>query len=176
MDSNDRDHAIRIRRRTSHALSAWHSSHPTQSQYCLSLIATSILIPAWGCISMEEPAPDQHCQQPYQLQSTGRYPVDRSEVRNLQITGNDIEHNNHKSHGAEPEPTAEIYIDATAESASVNEVTIASNTIRHRLARGQTSASWKRLINPGCPASLPSVTSSAVRKTTCTSPAATASP
>ena len=56
--------------------------------------------------------------------------LDRSEVRNLQITGNDIEYNNHKSHEAEPEPTAEIYIDATAEGASVNEVTIASNTIQ----------------------------------------------
>ena len=56
--------------------------------------------------------------------------LDRSEVRNLQITGNDIEYNNHKSHGAEPKPTAEIYIDATAEGASVNEVTIASNTIQ----------------------------------------------
>ena len=56
--------------------------------------------------------------------------LDRSEVRNLQITGNDIEYNNHKSHGAEPEPTAEIYIDATAEGASVNEVPIASNTIQ----------------------------------------------
>ena len=56
--------------------------------------------------------------------------LDRSEVRNLQITGNDIEYNNHKSHEAKPEPTAEIYIDATAEGASVNEVTIASNTIQ----------------------------------------------
>ena len=56
--------------------------------------------------------------------------LDQSEVRNLQITGNDIEYNNHKSHEAEPEPTAEIYIDATAEGASVNEVTIASNTIQ----------------------------------------------
>ena len=56
--------------------------------------------------------------------------LERSEVRNLQITGNDIEYNNHKSHGAKPEPTAEIYIDATAEGASVNEVTIASNTIQ----------------------------------------------
>ena len=56
--------------------------------------------------------------------------LDRSEVRNLQITGNDIEYNNHKSHQTEPEPTAEIYIDTTAEGASVNEVTIASNTIQ----------------------------------------------
>ena len=34
--------------------------------------------------------------------------LERSEVRNLQITGNDIEYNNHKSHLAKPEPTAEI--------------------------------------------------------------------
>ena len=56
--------------------------------------------------------------------------LERSEVRNLQITGNDIEYNNHKSHVAKPKPTAEIYIDTTAEGASVNEVTIASNTIQ----------------------------------------------
>ena len=56
--------------------------------------------------------------------------LERSEGRNLQITGNDIEYNNHKSHVAKPEPTAEIYIDTTAEGASVNEVTIASNTIQ----------------------------------------------
>lgn len=56
--------------------------------------------------------------------------LDRSEVRNLQITGNDIEYNNHRQHKTEPEPTAEIYIDTTAEGASVNEVTIASNTIQ----------------------------------------------
>tara|TARA_B110000438_G_scaffold264219_1_gene276726 strand:- start:881 stop:2218 length:1338 start_codon:yes stop_codon:yes gene_type:complete len=56
--------------------------------------------------------------------------LERSEVRNLQITGNDIEYNNFRAHKTEPEPTAEIYIDTTAEGASVNEVTIASNTIQ----------------------------------------------
>ena len=57
--------------------------------------------------------------------------IEGSEVRNLQITGNDIEYNNAKSHrGLESEPTAEIWIDATAEGASVNEITIASNTIQ----------------------------------------------
>ena len=56
--------------------------------------------------------------------------IERSEVRNLQITGNDIEYNNHRAFKTEPEPTAEIYIDTTAEGASVNEVTIASNTIQ----------------------------------------------
>jgi len=56
--------------------------------------------------------------------------LERSEVRNLQITGNDIEYNNHDQHGTPPEPTAEIYIDTSAEGASVNELTIASNTIQ----------------------------------------------
>lgn len=56
--------------------------------------------------------------------------IERSEIRNLQITGNDIEYNNHKVFGTEPEPTAEIYIDTRAEKASVNEVTVASNTIQ----------------------------------------------
>jgi hypothetical protein len=56
--------------------------------------------------------------------------IERSEVRNLQITGNDIEYNNFRAHKSEPEPTAEIYVDVSAEGASVNEVTIASNTIQ----------------------------------------------
>ena len=56
--------------------------------------------------------------------------IERSEIRNLQITGNDIEYNNHRSHKSEPEPTAEIFIDASAPEASVNEVIIASNTIQ----------------------------------------------
>jgi len=56
--------------------------------------------------------------------------LERSEVRNLQITGNDIEYNNFRAHETEPDSTAEIYIDTTAEGASVNEVTIASNTIQ----------------------------------------------
>jgi hypothetical protein len=56
--------------------------------------------------------------------------IEASEVRNLQITGNDIEYNNHRAHKTEPAPTAEIYIDTTADGASVNEVTVASNTIQ----------------------------------------------
>ena len=63
--------------------------------------------------------------------------IERSEVRNLQITGNDIEYNNAKSHAGLPSlPTAEIWIDATAEGASVNEVTIASNTIQATESKG----------------------------------------
>lgn len=58
--------------------------------------------------------------------------IERSEIRNLQITGNDIEYNNtQRSFPDMPvEPTAEIWIDTTAEGASVNEVTIVSNTIQ----------------------------------------------
>ncbi|MFT7513510.1 MAG: hypothetical protein ACI9QL_002723 [Candidatus Omnitrophota bacterium] len=57
--------------------------------------------------------------------------IEGSEVRNLQITGNDIEYNNAQSHPDLPsEPTAEIWIDTRAEKASVNEVAICSNTIQ----------------------------------------------
>ena len=58
--------------------------------------------------------------------------IERSEIRNLQITGNDIEYNNAPRSYPElsTEPTAEIWIDTTAEGASVNEVTIVSNTIQ----------------------------------------------
>jgi len=57
--------------------------------------------------------------------------IENSEIRNLQITGNDIEYNNNASHGvegADDEPTAEIYIDVVA--GSVREGTIVSNTIQ----------------------------------------------
>ena len=72
--------------------------------------------------------------------------VERSEVRNLQITGNDIEYNNHAKHGTAPEPTAEIYVDTTAEGASVNEVTIASNTIQATESPG--GANIRVVANP----------------------------
>jgi len=57
--------------------------------------------------------------------------IEGSEIRNLQITGNDIEYNNNHSHkvpGADDEPTAEIYIDCR--TGSVREGTIASNTLQ----------------------------------------------
>ncbi len=57
--------------------------------------------------------------------------IERSEIRNLQITGNDIEYNNNRAHGfegADAEPTAEIYLDATI--GSIREGTICSNTIQ----------------------------------------------
>lgn len=62
--------------------------------------------------------------------------IERSEIRNLQITGNDIEYNNHRVHGTPPEPTAEIYIDTNSPGATVNEVTIASNTIQATVSPG----------------------------------------
>ena len=59
--------------------------------------------------------------------------IENSEIRNLQITGNDIEYNNFRAHAAsfpdsEAEPTAEIYVDV--QNGSVREGTIASNTIQ----------------------------------------------
>jgi hypothetical protein len=63
--------------------------------------------------------------------------IEKSEVRNLQITGNDIEYNNQKLHpDFANEPTAEIYIDTTAPKATVNEITIASNTIQATVSPG----------------------------------------
>jgi len=64
--------------------------------------------------------------------------IEGSEIRNLQITGNDIEYNNTpRSFPKLPtEPTAEIWIDTTATDASVNEVTIASNTIQATSSKG----------------------------------------
>ena len=56
--------------------------------------------------------------------------IEGSEIRNLQITGNDIEYNNHAQHGTDAEPTAEIYVDTTEPGSSVNEITVASNTIQ----------------------------------------------
>ena len=59
------------------------------------------------------------------------------EIRNLQITGNDIEYNNNRSFnvpGADAEPTAEIYIDV--EDGSIREGTIASNTLQATYSPG----------------------------------------
>jgi len=63
--------------------------------------------------------------------------IDGGEVRNLQITGNDIEYNNGASHQAAfpdamAQPTAEIYIDV--QEGSVREGTISSNTIQATLS------------------------------------------
>jgi hypothetical protein len=78
--------------------------------------------------------------------------IERSEVRNLQITGNDIEYNNDRSHGIKEEPTAEIYIDCTADGATVNEVTIASNTIQATASPGGANL---RIIEDGKSAGRP---------------------
>ena len=62
--------------------------------------------------------------------------IEDSEIRNLQITGNDIEYNNHAQHGTDAKPTAEIYVDTTGLGLSVNEITIASNTIQSTASTG----------------------------------------
>lgn len=56
--------------------------------------------------------------------------ISESEIRNLQITGNDIEYNNARSHPDLPdEPTADIYIDV-GQKGSIREGTICGNTIQ----------------------------------------------
>jgi len=67
-----------------------------------------------------------------------------SEVRNLQITGNDIEYNNHRQFDTPPEPTAEIYIDTTAERSSVAEVAVSGNTIQATSSPGGANI---RIVN-----------------------------
>ena len=63
--------------------------------------------------------------------------IEESEIRNLQITGNDIEYNNNRAFqvpGADADPTAEIYIDCR--SGSIREGTIASNTLQATYSPG----------------------------------------
>lgn len=73
--------------------------------------------------------------------------VEKSEVRNFQITGNDIEYNNNRAHqapDADALPTAEIYLDVT--EGSVREGTISSNTIQATYSPGGANI---RLIGAG---------------------------
>jgi len=58
------------------------------------------------------------------------------EMRNVQITGNDIEYNYDKEAGENAAPSAEIWIECSDESASMREGTIASNTIQSRYSPG----------------------------------------
>jgi Pectate lyase superfamily protein len=58
--------------------------------------------------------------------------IENSEIRNLQITGNDIEYNNYRAFNmpeAADVPTAEIFIDCS-QSGTVREGTISSNTLQ----------------------------------------------
>ena len=72
--------------------------------------------------------------------------IERSEIRNLQITGNDVEYNNFRAHKTEPETVADILIDASADKASVREITIASNTIQATYSQGGANV---RIIGSG---------------------------
>lgn len=69
-----------------------------------------------------------------------------SEIRNLQITGNDIEYNNFRVFGAEPEPVADLFIDCTDPRASVREGTITGNTIQATYSPGGANL---RIIGQG---------------------------
>ncbi|GIW79982.1 MAG: ATP-binding protein [Gemmatales bacterium] len=83
--------------------------------------------------------------------------IEASEIRNLQITGNDIEYNNHRAHKTEPEPTAEIYIDTTGEGSSVEEITVASNTIQATPSSGGANIRIKEKAGNGRPPGLWSI-------------------
>lgn len=62
----------------------------------------------------------------------GGIQIERSEIRNLQITGNDIEYNfDPDTHGV-----ADVLIDCTAEGATVREGTISGNTIQAKHSPG----------------------------------------
>ncbi len=80
--------------------------------------------------------------------------IERSEVRNLQITGNDIEYNNDRVHELGAEPTAEIFIDTTADGASVNEIAIASNTIQATPSEGGANIRIMEAADTGRPPGL----------------------
>lgn len=64
--------------------------------------------------------------------------IENSEIRNLQITGNDIEYNNNRTHEvpeADDVPAAEIYVDVGAQG-TVREGTIVGNTIQATCSPG----------------------------------------
>jgi hypothetical protein len=62
--------------------------------------------------------------------------IENGGVRNVQITGNDIEYNYDTDAGEAAPPAAEIWIETSAEGASIREGTIASNTIQSRYSPG----------------------------------------
>lgn len=62
----------------------------------------------------------------------GGIKIVESEIRNLQITGNDIEYN----FDLDAEASADIWIDSSADGSSVREGTIASNTIQAKYSPG----------------------------------------
>lgn len=62
--------------------------------------------------------------------------IQGGQVRNVQITGNDIEYNYDHAAGENAGPSAEIWFDTSAGNATIREGTIASNTIQSRYSPG----------------------------------------
>ncbi len=83
--------------------------------------------------------------------------IENSEIRNLQITGNDIEYNNDRSHDVETHeraPSADIWIDVRP-TGSVREGTISGNTIQatnssHGANLAFTAGTTRTPHEPGC--------------------------
>jgi len=71
------------------------------------------------------------------------------QIRNIQITGNDIEYNYDRDAGESATASAEIWIETTGEKATVREGTISSNTIQSRYAPG--GANIRFLSRPDAP-------------------------
>jgi hypothetical protein len=71
------------------------------------------------------------------------------EIRNFQFTGNDIEYN-HVGGAEAPEPSAEIWVEATGEKATIREGTISGNTIQSVYSPGGANIRIEGL-GPGDP-------------------------
>lgn len=65
------------------------------------------------------------------------------QVRNVQITGNDIEYNFDKDSGENASPSAEIWVETTSENATIREGTISGNTIQSRYSPGGANIYFK---------------------------------
>ncbi len=65
------------------------------------------------------------------------------QVRNVQITGNDIEYNYDQESGADAAPSAEIWIETEGEDATIREGTISGNTIQSRYSPGGANIYFK---------------------------------
>ncbi len=65
------------------------------------------------------------------------------QVRNFQVTGNDIEYNYDQEAGEDASPSAEIWIETTGENATIREGTICGNTIQSRYSPGGANIYFK---------------------------------
>jgi len=65
------------------------------------------------------------------------------QVRNIQMTGNDIEYNYDQAAGEDAAPSAEIWIETTDDNATIREGTISGSTIQSRYSPGGANIYFK---------------------------------